>query len=352
MNSYDYIIPILNVFLSFLVFLYSVILSIKRQRYTFYLSMVLSVLFLLSSSIQLGFFLINDVTFNITVFYAPLSAIILFYGAVLYLYDGDLKKKFGNAELKDMQRIERTEKEYLSKMSKLLQKRGREIKFDNSKKNKEITDPSFLKLEKPLFIAGMKDTGKSTIGRILCAKLGTSFVDTDALLLKSIQPRYQSIRQFYTIRGPEAYMQQEAMCIYNYFKTDKTPAIVALGGGVCNNNYAIKMSRELGTIVYIEVSAETLFRRITKEGVLPAFVDKKHPFESFKEVYEKRSRIYRSFADLVIELNENDSPLVNANKVLRLLEEYYASPESKKPRVKTPTNIIRLPRQPENNDQK
>ena len=213
MTSNEFIIPILNVLMSFLILIYSIILSVKRQRPTFVVSIILSVMFLVSSAVQLWYALTITVTFNMIYFYAPLFVVILFWGIMLYLFDIDLKKKFGTSELKDMHRIESTEKEYIDRMRALFKKRGKEVK-DKPRESKKITDSTDLKLPKPLFIVGMKGTGKSTIGRILSAKLGTSFIDADDMILKAIQPRFQSLKQLYIAKGPLGYMQTETAIIY------------------------------------------------------------------------------------------------------------------------------------------
>lgn len=344
MTSNEFIIPILNVLMSFLILMYSIILSVKRQRPTFVVSIILSVMFLVSSAVQLWYALTITVTFNMIYFYAPLFVVILFWGIMLYLFDIDLKKKFGTSELKDMHRIESTEKEYIDRMRALFKKRGKEVK-DKPRESKKITDSTDLKLPKPLFIVGMKETGKSTIGRILSAKLGTSFIDADDMILKAIQPRFQSLKQLYIAKGPLGYMQTETAIIYKYLKSSKENSIIALGGGIASNQSALKLARDYGTVLFLSLPPETLFRRINRDGAEVTFINKAHPYESFHEVYEKRTDVYKRAADVVVELNETDTPLINANKVLRRLEAFYESPESKKPRRVEPTNIIRVPRQ-------
>ena len=340
-TGFDYIIPILSALSSFLVLLYAVVLTVKRKNRVFGVSIVMSLLFLFISVGELVLMLFFDIELNQIVMSLPIFALIMFWGILLLVFDEELKKRFGSAAISDMRRIEKTEKEYLTRMYKKFSSKGKEPKNRDGMAG-DITDPFFTEIKRPLFIVGMKDVGKSTMGRILSAKLAVNFLDLDELLLKSVQPKYPSLKYFYGATGRDNYMQTETMCLYNYFKTHKGNVIVALGGGACDNASLMKLAHTVGDVVHVYMNGEDLYKRVMNSGKLPSFVDKTDPKKSFNEIYQKRCEAYAHYADLNVELSEKGSTYDNAYKILSAIDTYFSSPKAYAPKINKPNNTIRL----------
>lgn len=341
-TGFDYIIPILSTLSSFLVLLYSIVLTVKRKNGVFGVAIVMSLLFLFISLGELVLMLFFEITLNQIVISLPIFALVLFWGVLLCVFDEELKKRFGSAAITNMQRIEKTEKEYLTRMYKRFSSKGKTPHDSEKDMAGDITDPFFTEVKRPLFLVGMKDVGKSTMGRILGAKLSVNFLDLDELLLKSIQPKYPSLKYFYTVTGKDNYMKTETMCLYNYFKTHKGNVIVALGGGASENASLMKLAHTVGDVVHVYMNKDDLYHRIESSGKMPSFIDKANPKASFDEIYQKRCDAYRQYADINVELSEKGSTYDNSYKILSAIDTYLSSPEASEPRVARPTNVIRL----------
>ena len=339
-TGFDFIIPILSALSSFLILLYTIVLAKKSKNSVFGIAIVMSLLFLFISVGELALMLFFEVEFNQIVISLPIFALIMFWGILLFVFYEELKKRFGSVAINDMQRIEKTEKEYLSKMYKKFSSKGKEPKDNNT--TGDITDPFFTEIKRPLFIVGMKDVGKSTMGRILGVKLAVNFLDLDDLLLKSIQHKYPSLKYFYDVTGKDNYMKTETMCLYNYFKSNNGNIIVALGESACDNASLMKLAHTVGDVVHIYIEKDSLYRRVITSGVLPPYVDKSDPKKSFDEVYQKRYDIYKSYADINVELSEKCSTYDNAYRILSAVDAYFSSPQAYAPKINKPNNTIRL----------
>jgi shikimate kinase len=76
-------------------------------------------------------------------------------------------------------------------------------------------------------------------------------------------------------------------------------AVIATGGGICDNPSAVEALQSGCTTVYLEDSPEVLYQRIETRGV-PAFLDPARPREHFLEIAARRDERYRAFADYTI----------------------------------------------------
>lgn len=339
-----YIILILSVAFAILVTIYSLYLSFKMKRKTFYLSVFVSISFLLFAVFTLLNLLNNPMLVAETKYIPLLLFLVLLWGLTLSTFSKDLQKKVGRESIQKMQKIEKNEKEYLSRILKRHYRKGKSAEKAIGKNEDTITDPIFLELNHPLFIVGMKNTGKTTIGQIIATKLNVNFIDTDDILLDSIRLRYGSLKHFYRTKGKDVYLQTESLAIYNYLKEHKEGAVIALGGGASDNPFLIKMIQSAGYIVYFEINSDSLYKRIVDEGVKPAFLDEKNPESSFKSTYDERDRVYRNISDIEVTLDEKVSPYKNAHTVLTAIDTYFKDENNIKKIGETamPGNIIRL----------
>ena len=110
-------------------------------------------------------------------------------------------------------------------------------------------------------------------------------------------------------------------------------AVIATGGGICQNEPAIAILKKLGTIVYLEVPEITAAGRIVREARflpdgtiqnLPAYIANKNPADQkevraiFHDFYEERTKKYRSLADITVQAQGSRSQ--NTNKIWSALE--------------------------------
>lgn len=185
-----------------------------------------------------------------------------------------------------------------------------------------------------IILMGIKHCGKSTQGRLLSQELSIPFFDTDEIIEHDTG---MSAREIYAVRGVNAFMDAEVSacksivsCIASDSEKNDYDAVIATGGGICNNTDAIAVLRPIGTFVFLvapeKVAADRIVReaRIGQDGKisnLPAYIANKNP-ESLEDVralfhafYEERIKIYADIADVSVDM-DSAPKFVNMRRII------------------------------------
>jgi shikimate kinase len=170
-----------------------------------------------------------------------------------------------------------------------------------------------------ILITGPKHSGKTSAGKALSrlweegaegALRGTAvFVDLDEL----VESRTGKSPRLLYREGPDRFRLAEAEALWSLLE-DKPPGkdragglvIAAAGGGLADNQEALEMLKQGRPvlIVYLEVPAETAWERIKaaadRTGEMPPFLNTENPRETHRLIHERRGRIYRELAAVVV----------------------------------------------------
>lgn len=109
-------------------------------------------------------------------------------------------------------------------------------------------------------LIGYRGCGKSSVGRLLAARLGWSFVDTDTLIEAAAG---KSIAQVFAEEGEPAFRQREQVAIAEAVRGGQQ--VLSIGGGAVlrpANRTALKAA---GVCVWLTAPAETLAQRIAAD---------------------------------------------------------------------------------------
>lgn len=145
---------------------------------------------------------------------------------------------------------------------------------------------------KNIVLIGMPGAGKSTIGVILAKVLGLKFIDADLL----IQEQEKSLlKDIIESKGLQGFLEIE-----NQVNRDiiADHSVIATGGSVIYGSEAMNHLREIGTVVYIKLSYETIKNRlgnIKQRGV----VLKKG--QNLKSLYDERCPLYEKYAHIIVD---------------------------------------------------
>jgi shikimate kinase len=167
-----------------------------------------------------------------------------------------------------------------------------------------------------VILTGIKHSGKSTLGRLLARQLRVSFYDTDEIITRDTGKTPRGIA---LSLGEAAFKDAELDACRTLAECCRSVAVIATGGGICNNQKAFDAMKALGKIVFVDVSEDTAYARILASGV-PVWILNEHPETPddarriFHSVYEERTRRYRAAANLVF-APEDKSAEENAAKL-------------------------------------
>ena len=142
-----------------------------------------------------------------------------------------------------------------------------------------------------IVLIGMPGVGKSTVGVVLAKVLGYQFIDADLVIQ---QQEGRLLHEIIEKEGTEGFIQVENRVNASL---SASHAIIATGGSVVYGKEAMEHLREIGTVVYLEVSFPVLEKRLAdikgrgvvlKEG------------QNLYDLYLERTPLYESYADIRI----------------------------------------------------
>lgn len=145
--------------------------------------------------------------------------------------------------------------------------------------------------KKNLIFIGMPAVGKSTVGVVVAKRLGMKFIDTDLLIQEQEK---KLLREIIADVGEDGFLKIE-----NQVNRDVNVenAVISPGGSVVYCAEAMQHYKEIGTVVYLKVSYQTIKRRIRdpiKRGVVL------REGQTFRDLYEERIRLFEKYADITI----------------------------------------------------
>lgn len=152
-----------------------------------------------------------------------------------------------------------------------------------------------------LALIGPRGCGKTTIGRILAARIGCDFVDLDALAAAQFEE--PTIEAIWSAHGESKWRAAELRALHEALQS--TPeAVIALGGGTplipeAHERLLNEKSRGL-RIVYLQCSVAVLSRRLRQEQGDRPRLTAKGTIEEIADVLAAREPTYLKLADLTI----------------------------------------------------
>ncbi len=142
-----------------------------------------------------------------------------------------------------------------------------------------------------IVLIGMPGCGKSTCGVLAAKALLKNFFDTDLLIQNNENSTLQNILDE---KGIEYFKKAEEDAIVSL---NIRGTVIATGGSVVYSEKAMEHLKEIGKVIYLHLSYETMEKRIdniTTRGVVLA------KNTTLKDMYNERLSLYNKYADEVV----------------------------------------------------
>ena len=143
-----------------------------------------------------------------------------------------------------------------------------------------------------IILIGMPGAGKSTVGVVLAKRMGCRFLDSDLL----IQEKYDALlHELIAEHGVEGFWKIEEE-VNASIRTRRT--VIATGGSVIYGPAAMAHFREIGRIVYLKLSCDTIRDRLgdlNERGVTM------RDGQTLKDLYRERVPVYEKYPDILLD---------------------------------------------------
>lgn len=162
-------------------------------------------------------------------------------------------------------------------------------------------------------LIGYRGTGKSTVGKIVAARLGRELFSTDAEIVKSAE---HTIPQIVEQHGWEYFRDLETKMCQDL--AGKDGVVIDTGGGAILRPQNVEVLKRTGKLFWLTASVETIAKRIGSDTQRPSLTGTKSFIEEIQDVLRERIPKYQAAADHLIE-TEGKSVTQVADEILTRL---------------------------------
>lgn len=151
-----------------------------------------------------------------------------------------------------------------------------------------------------LVLIGFMGTGKSSVGRLIAAKLRFQFFDLDAVIAERAS---LEIPEIFVEHGETHFRDLETSALESC--SHLTRSVFATGGGIVIRAHNRTVLRELGFVVQLTASEEVIFERVSRNAHRP-LLQTADPRATISEMLAARRSLYEEAAQLTIDTSERN----------------------------------------------
>ncbi len=141
-----------------------------------------------------------------------------------------------------------------------------------------------------IVLMGFMGTGKTTVGRLLSARLGWLYVDMDEVIE---QRAGKSISRIFAENGEPAFRAMERELVKELAAQERQ--VIATGGGVPLNADNVRDFEATGLVVCLTALPEIIWRRVAAASHRP-LLEQEDKRRRIEELLEKRRAVYAAIA--------------------------------------------------------
>lgn len=174
-------------------------------------------------------------------------------------------------------------------------------------------------LPRSLVLIGLMGSGKTTIGRELHNRLGYPLLDMDHLIERRAG---KPITAIFAESGEEAFRDMESAVLEELAAPDAPRRIISTGGGVVIRESNRKLLHQLGYVVWLKATVETILERTSRNRDRP-LLHSDNPQAKIEALMAERTPWYRSVCHQEVDTEGLDSSEI-ATGILESARYYFA----------------------------
>jgi shikimate kinase len=171
-----------------------------------------------------------------------------------------------------------------------------------------------------VLLVGMMGAGKSTVARIVAARLDRPHVDTDGEVERIAG---SSVSEIFSARGEAEFRALEARVLADVL-AGAVPAVISVGGGAVLDASSRAALRDGGTVVWLRARPETLARRVGRTADRPLLAGADGGPAALARIDNERRALYEEVASVVLDV-DHLSPGATADRVIEATAPHRAS---------------------------
>ena len=148
-----------------------------------------------------------------------------------------------------------------------------------------------------IILIGFMGSGKTTVARSLAEKTNLQWIDTDLLITRSAG---KSISELF--ETSEDYFRSWERDICRSLR-NKSNCIISTGGGIIHSEETCNILKEIGEVVYLEASPQTLFERV-KDSTHRPLLQTEDKFTALSTLLKKRHPLYTKLATYTLKTDQ------------------------------------------------
>jgi shikimate kinase len=169
-----------------------------------------------------------------------------------------------------------------------------------------------------VILIGYRASGKSTLGKLLAAKMKIPFWDADSLVEENLG---MPIKEIVAAHGWDFFRLREKETIQKL--SQKGACVIATGGGVVLDKENVDLLKALGIVIWINAPINDIIERLVEdkkaEATRPQFTAGSLVQETI-DILQQRIPLYKQAADMMIETAGQSAPQA-ADKIYQYLLE-------------------------------
>src|SRR6266853_774765 len=146
-----------------------------------------------------------------------------------------------------------------------------------------------------IVLIGFMGSGKSSIGRLIATKFGFQFLDTDAVI---VERAGMEISEIFQRDGEEHFRALETAALESLLHLQR--CVIATGGGMVLRERNRELLRELGFVVLLTASEQTIFDRVSRNTERP-LLQTENPRETVAKLLAERQPFYDAAAQWTLD---------------------------------------------------
>ena len=162
-------------------------------------------------------------------------------------------------------------------------------------------------------LVGPMGAGKSTIGRLLAARLQRAFVDLDACVEAAAGATIPTI---FTTEGEAGFRSRECLALGDALMSPEA-SVIATGGGAVLDEGNCRAMPEFGTVVYLRVDPTLQLQRLQGDVTRPLLATD-NPAQRLAELQATREPLYQEVSSICFDTTHH-SPQSAADALATLL---------------------------------